>query len=202
VEYHARMDSRAEHERWMHRALEQADIAFDNGEVPIGCVIVQSGRIIGRGCNRVEASSDASAHAEMIAISAASATVGDWRLDGAIAYVTVEPCLMCAGALLLARVERVVYGAPEPKFGAFGSRADVRTIPGLNHQLEVETGVLGDLAAERLRAFFRLVRRDGRVVEGGGLENRCGGNPTEGSNPSLSASCSDEDDLERDRNDA
>ena len=188
------MDSRAEHERWMHRALEQADLAFENGEVPIGCVIVQSGRIIGRGCNRVEASGDASAHAEMIALSAASATVGDWRLDGATVDVTVEPCLMCAGALLLARVERVVYGAPEPKFGAFGSRIDVRAIPGLNHQLEVESGFLADEAAERMRAFFKLVRRGGRVVEGGGLENRCGGNPTEGSNPSLSASRSDEDD--------
>ena len=177
----------------MALALEQAEEAFRAGEVPVGCVIVQGSRIVGRGCNRVEGLSEASAHAEMIAISAASSTLGDWRLEGCTAYVTLEPCIMCAGAFLLARVERVVYGAPEPKFGALGSRIDVRQVEGWNHSFEVMSGVLAEEASILMREFFRRLRRDARVVESGGLENRCGGNSTEGSNPSLSASFDDED---------
>ena len=173
----------------MRRALEQAEMAAEVGEVPVGCVIVQgASRIVGRGHNRVESAGDPTAHAEVVAITAASATQGDWRLEGCTAYVTAEPCLMCAGALLLARVDRVVYGAPEPKFGALESRFRVGDVPGLNHRFEVVSGVLAAEAGALMREFFRSLRRDARVVESGGLENRCGGNSTEGSNPSLSAS--------------
>ena len=175
----------------MALALEQAVKAAEVGEVPVGCLIVLDGRVLGRGYNRVEASQEASAHAEMIALSAASSTFGGWRLEGATAYVTLEPCVMCTGALLLSRVERVVFGAPEPKFGALGSRVDLRGGLGFNHQLEVVEGVLAEQAGSLMRSFFRDLRRDARVVESGGLENRCGGDPTQGSNPCLSASLDD-----------
>ncbi len=175
----------------MRAALDQAAQAYESGEVPVGCVIVQGRRIVGRGYNRVEALGEATGHAEMVAISAASATIGDWRLEGTTAYVTLEPCFMCAGALLLARVDRVVYGAREPKFGALGSRTDLATVEGLNHRYEVVGGVLAEEAGTMMKEFFKSLRRDARVVESGGLENRCGGNSTEGSNPSLSASLDD-----------
>ena len=172
-------------------ALEEAQKAAEAGEVPVGCVIVFEGRVLGRGHNRVEASQEASAHAEMVALSAASSTLGDWRLAGATAYVTLEPCVMCTGALLLSRVQRVIFGAPEPKFGALGSRVDLRGGLGFNHQLEVVSGILAEDAGDLMRAFFRDLRRDARVVESGGLENRCGGDSTQGSNPCLSASFDD-----------
>jgi len=166
------MDQEQNDVRFMALALEQAEEAFRAGEVPVGCVITQGGRVVGRGCNRVEALGEASAHAEMIALSAASATLEDWRLEGCTAYVTLEPCIMCAGAFLLARLERVVYGAPEPKFGALGSRIDVRQVDGWNHSFDVVSGVLADEAGTLMREFFRRLRRDARVVESGGLENR------------------------------
>ncbi len=175
-------------EVWMRRALELASRAGEAGDVPIGAIIVREDRVLGRGWNQVELLGDPTAHAEMLAITAAVATSGYGRLVGARIYVTVEPCLMCAGALLLARVEEVVYGAREPKFGAYGSRIDLDAVHGLNHKVQVRGGVLADVAAGLLTEFFKHVRRGGRVVEGGGLENRCGGNSTEGSNPSLSAS--------------
>jgi tRNA(adenine34) deaminase len=146
---------------WMRRALEEARQAADEGEVPVGCVIALEGRPIGRGRNSVERLQDPTAHAEILAISAAAGTLGTWRLEGTTAYVTVEPCAMCMGAFHQARVSRVVYGAREPKFGACGSRIDLTRIPGLNHALSVESGLMADEVAELMREFFRRLRRGG-----------------------------------------
>jgi tRNA(adenine34) deaminase len=142
----------------MQLALEQARAAADEGEVPIGCVVVTEGRLLGRGHNRVEALQDPTAHAEILAISAAARTVGSWRLLGAAAYVTAEPCAMCMGAFYQARLERIVFGAPEPKFGACGSRLDLTEIEGLNHTVRVEGGLLAGESAALLRSFFRSLR--------------------------------------------
>jgi tRNA(adenine34) deaminase len=141
--------------RWMELALEQADIAAGMGEVPVGCVIVDAfGRAVSQAHNDREALADPTAHAEMVAIREAAARLLGWRLEGATAYVTLEPCVMCAGALVLARVARVVYGCADPKGGAidtmFGIGRDVR----LNHRFEVVAGVRSDECAERLRRFF------------------------------------------------
>ena len=143
----------------MQVALEEADAAGTLGEVPVGCVMVDaSGCELGRGRNARESLGDPTAHAEILAIRSASARVGGWRLEGATAYVTLEPCAMCAGALVLARVARVVYGAADPKAGAvttmFGIGLDAR----LNHRFEVTAGVLGDACADRLRTFFAELR--------------------------------------------
>src|SRR5512134_2785662 len=114
------LDFASEAERWMRMALREAELAAEEDEVPVGCVIVQEGRVIGRGHNRVESLQDPTAHAEILALTAGSATAGSWRLIGAHAYVTIEPCLMCVGALMLARVEAICFGPREPKFGACG----------------------------------------------------------------------------------
>ena len=156
--YTVAVDQPTEQQRGMGLALEQARLAHEQGEVPIGCVIVKDGRLLGRGFNRVMAMKDATAHAEILAISAASATIGDWRLEGATAYVTVEPCPMCAGALLLSRVSKVVFGAAEPKFGALGSMMRFQDVAGLNHRYEVEGGVLAEESGNLLREFFRELR--------------------------------------------
>lgn len=154
--------------RWMQRALREAEIALEAGEVPIGCVVVLGERVIGRGWNRVETTGDPTAHAEMLAITAATSTLGHSRLTGARVYVTVEPCLMCAGALLLARVEEIVYGAPEPKFGAMGSQLRVQDAEGFNHRYRVRGGILAEESASMLREFFRALRkRGGGGVDGG-----------------------------------
>lgn len=145
---------------WMQLALAEARASAEALEIPVGCVIVSGGRVIGRGHNRVRAMQDPTAHAEVIALSAAAATLGDWRLNDATAYVTTEPCVMCMGAFYLARVARIVYGAQEPKFGACGSRVDLTRIPGFNHTLRVEGGVLAEESASLLREFFRALRRD------------------------------------------
>lgn len=153
--------------RWMRHALRAAEMALDSGEVPVGCVIVFEDRIIGRGWNRTETAGDPTAHAEILAISAAAATLGETRLTGARVYVTVEPCLMCAGALLLARVEEVVFGALEPKFGALGSRVNLLEIQGFNHEYRVRGGVLAGEAADLMRGFFRKLRqRTAELPEG------------------------------------
>jgi tRNA(adenine34) deaminase len=157
---------------WMELALREAAAAADTGEVPVGCVIVKEGRILGRGHNRVEVSQDPTAHAEILAISAATETVGSWRLLDAIAYVTCEPCMMCMGAFHLARVSRVVYGAREPKFGACGSRLDLTGVDGLNHTLCVEGGLLADESAELLRRFFCALRERGKKTKQDGANGR------------------------------
>jgi tRNA(adenine34) deaminase len=151
-------DEREAGTAWMRRAIEEARQAAEEGEVPVGCVIAHEGRLIGRGRNSVERLQDPTAHAEILAISAAAGTLGTWRLEGATAYVTVEPCAMCMGAFHQARVDRVVYGAPEPKFGACGSRVDLTRIPGLNHTFVVASGVLAPEAAALMREFFRRLR--------------------------------------------
>lgn len=152
----------------MRQAVREAQQAGELGEVPIGAVVVHQGRIIGRGQNRTIALQDPTAHAEMLAITAAASALHSWRLEDCTLYVTLEPCPMCAGACLNARLPRVVYGAPEPKFGAFGSVVDLRAPPGYNHRLEACGGVLAADSAELLRAFFRAVRER---KNGGAPEN-------------------------------
>ena len=146
--------------QWMRLALEQAQLAADKEEVPIGCILVGEGRLLGRGHNRVEALQDPTAHAEILAISAAAGTLGSWRLIGVTAYVTVEPCMMCMGAFYQARLDRVVFGASEPKFGACGSRLDLTRIEGLNHTVCVEGGLLADEAAGLMKHFFQSLRNE------------------------------------------
>jgi tRNA(adenine34) deaminase len=147
--------------RWMRQALQAAAIAFEDGEVPVGCVIVQDDRVVGRGWNRTESAGDPTAHAEILAISAAASTLGTTRLTGAKVYVTLEPCLMCAGALLLARVQEVIFGAPEAKFGALGSRLNILEVEGFNHRYLVRSGVLAQDAASLMQSFFQSLRKGG-----------------------------------------
>jgi tRNA(adenine34) deaminase len=143
----------------MRRALDEAALALPTGDVPVGAVVVSpSGEVIGRGHNTREALGDPTAHAEVVAIREAAAAVGEWRLTGCTLVVTLEPCTMCAGALVLARVDRLVYGAHDPKAGAVGSLWDVVRDRRLNHRPEVVGGVLADDASELLRAFFRTHR--------------------------------------------
>ena len=140
-------------------ALREARAAAADDEVPVGCVVVHDGMVIGRGHNQTETLQDATAHAEVVAIGAASSALGSWRLTGCTLYVTLEPCAMCAGAIVLARVPRLVYGAPDPKAGACGSVLDVIHEPRLNHRVEVRPGVLAGECGELLRAFFAKKRR-------------------------------------------
>ncbi len=144
---------------WMTMALAEADAAAASGEVPVGCIVVGGdGRELGRGRNGRQALADPTAHAEVIAIRAAAGRVGDWRLEGATAYVTLEPCPMCAGALVLARVARLVYGCADPKAGAVKTLYSIGRDPRLNHRFEVVEGVLEDACSERLRLFFAALR--------------------------------------------
>jgi tRNA(adenine34) deaminase len=154
-------------ERFMDAALTEARRAAEHGEVPVGAVVVHGGRIIGRGHNRCEALQDATAHAEILAITAASNHLESWRLEDCTLYVTLEPCPMCLGACLNARVGRVVYATPEPKAGACGSVVDLSALPGFNHRLTVTPGVRGALAADLMTGFFRELRaRRKRELEG------------------------------------
>ena len=143
---------------FMRMALQEASAASDDGEVPVGAIIVHEGRIIGRGRNACERLQDATAHAEIVAITAASQALGSWRLEACTLYVTLDPCPMCMGACLNARVPRVVYGAFEPKAGACGSVVDLRAPPGYNHRIEATSGVLGSESAMLLKSFFRALR--------------------------------------------
>lgn len=148
-----------DHERWMRVALAEAEAAAAEGEVPVGCVVVHEGRIVGRGHNRTEALKDPTAHAEIVAIGAAATALENWRLTGATVYSTIEPCLMCAGALTLARPDLVVFGARDPKFGCLGSRYDIARDNRFNHELSVVEGVLAVESASLLKEFFRLRRK-------------------------------------------
>ncbi len=147
----------------MAQALAEADAAAAEGEVPVGCVIVDSsGHEIGRGRNAREALGDPTAHAEILAIRAAARTIGGWRIEGATAYVTLEPCAMCAGALVLARVARVVFGCLDPKAGAVITMFGIGHQASLNHRYDVTHGVLEEECATRLRNFFAALRaKDG-----------------------------------------
>ena len=141
-------------ERFIEAALIEARAAAAEGEVPVGAVVVWDGRIIGRGHNRVEGAQDPTAHAEILAIRAAAETLGGWRLPGTTLFVTLEPCAMCAGAIVLARIPSVVIGAPDPTAGAAGSVLDVLTNPALNHRPLVTRGVREEESAALLRHFF------------------------------------------------
>lgn len=140
-------------------ALAEARRAAEIGEVPIGAVVVRDGEILGRGHNRREIDGDPLAHAEILAIRQAASRMGGWRLTGCTMYVTLEPCAMCAGALVNSRVERLVYGAPDPKAGYCGTLGDLVRDPRLNHRLEVVAGVLEGESAALLRGFFASLRR-------------------------------------------
>ncbi len=146
-------------EKWMQVALEEAELAASDGEVPVGCVIVDSrDNVLAKGRNAREALADPTAHAEVVAIREAAARSLGWRLEGATVYATLEPCCMCAGALVLARVARVVYGCADPKGGAIDTMFGIGRDPGLNHCFEVTAGVLADASAGKLRSFFAALR--------------------------------------------
>jgi len=145
-------------EAWMREALKEARRAASEDEVPVGAVVVAGGRLVGRAHNQRERLRDPTAHAEMIAITQAAEAAGTWRLDGATIYVTLEPCPMCAGALVNARMGRLVYGADDPKAGTCESLIDLVSDRRLNHRLPVTRGILGAECGEVLRAFFRSRR--------------------------------------------
>ncbi len=149
-------------ERWMREAIREARAALDEGEVPVGAVVVRDGRIVARGRNQIELLQDATAHAEILAIGAASSTAESWRLLDATLYVTLEPCPMCAGAILLARMERVVFGARDPEMGAAGSRLDLFSAGALRHRALVTGGVFEAECGAMLREFF-AGRRSGVI---------------------------------------
>lgn len=143
---------------YMRLALAEAEKALVSGDVPIGAIAVHEGKVIGSGYNRREADHDPTAHAEMIAIRQAAAALGSWRLDGVTLYCTLEPCTMCGGAMVLARLPRLVYAAVEFKTGAAGSIMDVLRHPKLNHRVDVSGGLLADEASAQLQAFFANLR--------------------------------------------
>jgi tRNA(adenine34) deaminase len=148
-----------DHKTYMREAIAEAKAAYLRREIPIGAVAVHDGRIIARGRNRKEEWSDPTAHAEMIALREAAKTLGGWRLEGVTLYCTMEPCPMCAGAMVLARLPHLVYAVDDPKSGAAGSVLDVLRSPGLNHQVQVTRGVLAREAGQLLAMFFKELRR-------------------------------------------
>jgi tRNA(adenine34) deaminase len=146
-------------EYYMRLALREAERALEHDDVPIGCVIVHGGEVIAAARNERELRGDPTAHAEILALREASRRLAGWRLLDTVLYVTLEPCAMCAGAIVLARVPRVVYAAPDPKAGAAGSVLDVLAEPKLNHRPDVAGGLLADDSAQLLRKFFGLRRK-------------------------------------------
>lgn len=147
-------------ENYMAEAIKEALKAREKNEVPVGCVVVYENRIIGRGHNRTVSLQDPTAHAEILAITAASEHLGSWRLSGCTVYCSIEPCIMCAGALVLARADRLVYGASDPKFGACGSLYMIPQDSRLNHRIPVSGGILKDQCAGIMQEFFRKKRRN------------------------------------------
>jgi len=147
-----------EDERYMREAVRQARKAYSLGEVPIGCVIVHDGKIIGRGYNRRNTDKSTLSHAELIAIRKAGKVIGDWRLEECTLYVTLEPCQMCAGAIVQARIPRVVMACMNPKAGCAGSILNILDMPQFNHQVESVRGVMEDECAQMLRDFFKELR--------------------------------------------
>ena len=144
--------------RFMHQALASARLASEHEDVPVGAVVVLDGRVIGIGENRREVDQDPTAHAEIVALRDAARALSTWRLDGATVYVTLEPCVMCAGALVAARVARVVFGASDAKAGAVGSRYNLLSDPRLLHEVDIRAGVLELEASQQLRSFFEARR--------------------------------------------
>ncbi len=147
-----------EDEKFMKEAIRQAKKAYALEEAPIGCVIVLDGKIIARGYNRRNSDKNTLAHAELNAIRKASRKLGDWRLDGCAMYVTLEPCPMCAGAIVQSRIQRVVMGCRNPKAGCAGSVLNLLQTPGLNHRAEIAEGIFGEECSELMRRFFRELR--------------------------------------------
>ncbi len=146
----------------MRLALEEAARAPEHGDVPIGAIAVRAGEIIGRGHNCRERDHDPTAHAEMIALREAARAVGHWRLENVTLYCTLEPCAMCAGAMVLARLPRLVYAAHDPKAGAAGSVINILDLPQLNHHVAVTSSVMANEAAAQIRAFFAALRAEGQ----------------------------------------
>ena len=145
---------------FMKEALRLAAKAFEKEEVPVGAIVVRDGKIIGRAHNQVELLKDATAHAEMLAITQAEAAVGDWRLNDCNLYVTKEPCVMCAGALVHVRMRRVIFGCADERSGGAGGMLNLIQLPSLNHQCEITSGVLRDECATLLQTFFKARRRE------------------------------------------
>jgi len=145
-------------EKYMKEALKQAKKAYALGEVPIGCVIVHDGKIIGRGYNRRNTDKNTLSHAEITAINKASKVIGDWRLEECTLYVTLEPCQMCAGAIVQARIPEVVMGCMNPKAGCAGSILNILEMPQFNHQVKVTRGILGEECSQMLKTFFEELR--------------------------------------------
>ena len=146
-------------QKFMAVALDLAATAARMGETPVGAVVVRAGKIIGRGYNRVEIEKDPTAHAEIVALREAARTTGDWRLPEATVYVTLEPCIMCAAAMLHARIKRLVYGARDDRWGGVGSLFDLSHDPRINHEFEVISGVMKEEAAGLLRKFYQGLRK-------------------------------------------
>ncbi|MGZ8580140.1 MAG: tRNA adenosine(34) deaminase TadA [Actinomycetota bacterium] len=159
--------SHLDDEAAMRLALDEARSCVEAGDVPVGAVIVRGGAVIAAAGNARERLGDPTAHAEMLVLREAARRTGSWRLDGCTIVVTLEPCAMCAGAIVLARVDRVVFGADDPKAGFAGSLGDLVRDPRLNHRVELTSGVLGDACGEVLRTFFR-VRRGGAADQSSG----------------------------------
>ena len=158
------MSDNGQDRRHMQMAIEQAKIAEENGDVPIGAVIVYKNQIIAKAYNQREQLADPTAHAEIIALTQAAAFLESWRLIGCTMYVTLEPCPMCAGALVLARIDRLVYGCDDPKSGAVSSLYNIVTDNRLNHIVEVANGVLADECSELLQNFFQERRIEGKSI--------------------------------------
>ena len=147
--------------RMMLLAMNEARAAFEAGEVPIGCVVARDGQVVGRGRNAMEGLKDATAHAEMMALTAACGSVGNWRLDGCTLYATLEPCPMCAGAILNSRISRVVYAAPDLRLGACGSTMDVLRGNPINREVVVESGLMAEESVALMKEFFARLRKKG-----------------------------------------
>jgi len=151
------------HEKYMREALKQAKKAYSLGEVPIGCVVVHEGKIIGRGYNRRNTDKNTLSHAEITAIRKASKVIGDWRLENCTLYVTLEPCQMCAGAIVQARIPEVVMGCMNPKAGCAGSILNILEMPEFNHQVKVSRGILEQECSNLLKTFFTELRARNRA---------------------------------------
>jgi tRNA(adenine34) deaminase len=147
-------DNSPQHEQWMRLALDEAKMAMESGDVPVGAVVVRDGQVIARRHNEREATADPTAHAEVLALRDAATTLGRWRLDDCTLIVTLEPCVMCAGALLNSRIDTLIFGAADPKGGATSTLYNVSSDPRLSHNFKVVHGVLAEESAQLLQAFF------------------------------------------------